>query len=74
MVSMVCAGKDRVIVVIDHLEKTSEGDKAQILSAQPSISSMASHLFLFRGEHETDKEKLKSFKILIASQGKWQSK
>ncbi|XP_068102768.1 uncharacterized protein [Hyperolius riggenbachi] len=40
-------GKDKVIVVIDDLEHTSDEEKKGILEQQPSIKDLALDLFLF---------------------------
>ncbi|KAM3916095.1 uncharacterized protein RB166_015473 [Leptodactylus fuscus] len=58
-------GKEKVIVVIDHLENRNEKEKTRILNNQPSIHNLASHLFLFNGNEETEGAKVKKFINLI---------
>ncbi|XP_075687744.1 uncharacterized protein LOC142656703 [Rhinoderma darwinii] len=60
-------GKERVIVVIDHLESTTEKEKTRILEHQPSIENLASHLLLFNGGQETEGANLKTLKDLITA-------
>ncbi|XP_069840796.1 uncharacterized protein [Dendropsophus ebraccatus] len=58
-------GKKRVIVVIDHMEKTGEEDKSRILKNQPSICRLADRLILLNGGTGTERAELRSFTGLI---------
>ncbi|PIN97369.1 hypothetical protein AB205_0128450 [Aquarana catesbeiana] len=40
-------GKEKVIVVVDDLEDTSDVEKRRILESQPSIGTLARDIFLF---------------------------
>ncbi|XP_071978882.1 uncharacterized protein [Engystomops pustulosus] len=57
-------GKDKVIVVIDDLQKTDSSEKTRILENQPSIGRLATDLFLFN-ERKDNVENLENIQRIL---------
>ncbi|KAG8547649.1 hypothetical protein GDO81_027866 [Engystomops pustulosus] len=57
-------GKDKVIVVIDDLQKTDSSEKTRILENQPSIGRLAADLFLFN-ERKDNMENLENIQRIL---------
>ncbi|XP_063791196.1 uncharacterized protein LOC134945685 [Pseudophryne corroboree] len=58
-------GRSNVIVVVDDLIESSDGEKDRILETQPSIKEKAADIFLFTTDERTYLEKLVTIKKFI---------